>query len=830
MRRRAKPRLQWRIVAVSLILLLVVQSANLMLVTGSIDANARAAVAAELSTGERVFQRLIEQHSARLIEAARLLAADYGFRSAISSGDRDTAADAVRNQSDRIGASLAVFTSKRSGVVEANHSDAERALARLASGLEDQMPARTQMLVVQAQPYVVVMVPVRTPALIGWIAMGFALDRSLLDDMQQLSALKVALVARDSARAPWQLRMSALEPAQESQLAARLPAVLKAAGEDAGSGDAEIRIDGSQWSLRVMHLASGAGLPAELGGGQVDAVLLRSLDEAIAPYWRLQLTLFGLTALGLAVFAVGSVLTARRIVRPIVALSRSALRLGQGDYSEPIHLEARDEVGDLARAFETMRESIRQREAEIGRLAYWDTLTGLPNRQWFRERITSAAEQAHGVLGGHSGPGGHASHTSHNGHGGHKPFSVLVLDVDRFKDVNDVLGHELGDHLLQEAARRLQERAKRCNAFLARLGGDEFAVLIPNADAEQGRRKAADLLLAFVDPLQLGEHTVDLGASLGLASGPQHGSDADTLLRRAEIAMYAAKRTQVGMMVYTPSMDASSAHSLSLLGELRGAVAHDELRLFLQPKVALGTGLVTGAEALLRWQHPQRGLVPPLGFIPFAEQTGYIRNLTAWVLEHTVQMLALLHERGLNPKFSVNLSARDLADPELPARVEQMLSRGLPAQSLCLEITESAMMEEPQRALQTLQRLHDMGPRLSIDDFGTGYSSLAYLKRLPVHELKIDRSFVMNMERDLDDAKIVRSTIDLAHNLGLHVVAEGVETLKALKLLGALRCDEAQGYLIARPMPAGDFVAWAATWKAPSTDSERLDTDFVGML
>ena len=815
MKRRAKPRLQWRIVAVSLTLLLVVQSANLMLVTGSIDANARAAVAMELSTGEKVFQRLVEQHSARLSEAARLLAADYGFRSAISSGDRDTAADAVRNQSDRIGASLAVFTSKRSGVVEATHSNAERALARLAGGLDDHLPARTQMLVVQAQPYVVVMVPVKAPALIGWIAMGFALDRSLLDDMQQLSALKVALVARDSAGAPWQLRMSALEPAQEAQLAARLPAVLQAAGEGAQAGDAEIRIDGSQWSLRVMHLAGGAGLPAELGSGQVDAVLLRSLDEAIAPYWRLQLTLFGLTALGLGVFAIGSVLTARRIVRPIVALSRSALRLGQGDYSEAIHLETNDEVGDLARAFETMRESIRQREAEIGRLAYWDTLTGLPNRQWFRERITSAAEQAHGTL---------------NSHNGHKPFVVLVLDVDRFKDVNDVLGHELGDHLLQEAGRRLQARAKRCNAFLARLGGDEFAVLIPNADAEQGRLKAADLLLAFVDPLQLGEHTVDLGASLGLAAGPQHGSDADTLLRRAEIAMYAAKRTQVGMMVYTPSMDAGSAHSLSLLGELRGALAHNELRLFLQPKVAVGTGLVTGAEVLLRWQHPQRGLVPPMGFIPFAEQTGFIRNLTAWVLEHTVQMLMDLHARGLNPKLSVNLSTRDLADPELPARVELLLSRGLPAQSLCLEITESAMMEDPQRSLQTLQCLHDMGPRLSIDDFGTGYSSLAYLKRLPVHELKIDRSFVMNMERDLDDARIVRSTIDLAHNLGLYVVAEGVETLKALKLLGRLRCDEAQGYLIARPMPAGEFVAWAATWKAPSTDHERLDTDFAGIL
>jgi diguanylate cyclase (GGDEF)-like protein len=801
--KRANPaRLQRRIVAGSLLLLLAVQAASLLLVSRSIDANARGAVAADLATGEKVFQRLIAQHADRLSEAARLLAADYGFRSAIASGDQETVADALRNHGERINATLAVFASRQSGMVAATSSEVERAVARLAAGLGDDDPARSQLLAMQAQPYVVVMVPVKAPLLIGWVAMGFALNRSLLEDMQQLSALKVALVARESDAAPWQLHMSAFPPAQEAQLVRGLPAALQA---EAGvrRREPELVIDGSNWSLRVVHLAGG-------GTGQVDAVLLRSLDEAMAPYSRLQLTLFALTALGLAVFAVGSVLTARRIVRPIVALSRTALRMGQGDYSEPIDVTADDEVGNLAQAFETMREGIRQREAEIGRLAYWDALTGLPNRQWFRERV------GHAVAHSQVRP---------------DPFAVMVLNVDRFREVNDALGHELGDHLLQEAAQRLKSRAQRCGAQVARLGGDEFAVLVPGVDAARAREKAFELLQAFVDPLQLGEHTVDLGASLGVAAGLEHGADADTLLRRADMAMYAAKRTQAGVAVYEPGMDASSARSLSLLSELRHAVAHDELRLFLQPKVALATGQVTGAEALLRWQHPQRGLVAPMNFIPFAEQTGFIRALTEWVLERSVRMLEDLADLGLQAKLSVNLSTRDLSDPELPARVERLLARrGVAPHSLCLEITESAMMEDPQRALQTLQRLHDMGLRLSIDDFGTGYSSLAYLKRLPVHELKIDRSFVMNMERDLDDAKIVRSTIDLAHNLGLYVVAEGVETLKALKLLGGLLCDEAQGYLIARPMPAEEFSAWAGQWQAPSTEGERLDTDFADIL
>ncbi|MES1162353.1 MAG: GGDEF domain-containing phosphodiesterase, partial [Rhizobacter sp.] len=300
---------------------------------------------------------------------------------------------------------------------------------------------------------------------------------------------------------------------------------------------------------------------------------------------------------------------------------------------------------------------------------------------------------------------------------------------------------------------------------------------------------------------------------------PEHGRDADALLNRAEAAMYAAKQQQAGNVTYHSGLDSRSEETLTLLGELRQAVDHHELRLYLQPKVNLLSGQVTGAEALVRWQHPQRGLVPPAKFIPFAEQTGFIRVLTGWMIERCSARYRHLQSQGLELKFSINLSTRDLLDQDLPTKFDALLVKHrVPAEAFCLEITESAIMDDPQRALQTLERLHAMGFKLSIDDFGTGYSSLAYLKRLPVDELKIDQSFVFNMERDLDDAKIVRSTIDLAHNLGLSVVAEGVETAKAWKLLERLGCDEGQGYFIGRPMPEAQFINWMQDWDAPDMD------------
>ena len=403
-----------------------------------------------------------------------------------------------------------------------------------------------------------------------------------------------------------------------------------------------------------------------------------------------------------------------------------------------------------------------------------------------------------------------------------------MLDIDRFKHVNDVLGHAFGDRLLGSIAKRLQSGVLRDGDTLARLGGDKFVVCLPRAGVDAAMSLAERLCSLLQQPITLDDHTVDVSAGVGIASYPSHANSVDLLLGRAELAMYAAKARQSGVIVYDSGLDSSSEASLSLLSELRTAIDADQLRLFLQPKIALATGDACGAEALVRWQHPRRGLLGPAEFIPFAEQTGFIREITGWMVEKSAVQCSRLRDRGLDLKIAVNLSTKDLMDLRLAEKLERTLAKsGLEPSWLTLEITESAMMDDPQRALATLQRLDAMGHKLSIDDFGTGYSSLAYLKTLPLHQLKIDRSFVMGMETDRADLKIVRSTIDLAHNLGYTVVAEGVETSQTWAILRALKCDEAQGYFMAKPMFEDDFAAWLDQWSRPQA---RLRTEFAELM
>ncbi|HEX6017117.1 MAG TPA: EAL domain-containing protein, partial [Burkholderiaceae bacterium] len=505
--------------------------------------------------------------------------------------------------------------------------------------------------------------------------------------------------------------------------------------------------------------------------------------------------------------ALGSVLTARRISKPLRALAEAARRLGSGDYDTPVAHASGDEVGDLAQALEAMRLGIQDRERQVHRLAFWDPLTGLSNREQFDQRL-------HERLGDQD-----------------RACAILLLDLDRFKQVNDLLGHGFGDQLLRGVAQRLRPFCTASGHLLARLGGDEFALLLEHTDEVAALEAARRIQREFEAPMRIGEQPVDLSAAIGIAVFPRHGREAGLLLSRAELAMYAAKRQRSGSQVYEPRLDAGSQESLTLLGELRHAVAHDELRLFLQPKVDLGRGTVVGAEALVRWQHPQRGLLPPLEFVPFAEQAGFVRPISVWMVAAAARAWRTLDAAGHSLCLSVNLSPRDLMDADLAARLGAIMrEHGAPPRALCLEITEGAIMEDPQRAQATLEQLSRLGFRLSIDDFGTGYSSLAYLKRLAVDELKVDKSFVLAIDRDHDDAKIVRSTIELAHNLGLSVVAEGVETARTWMLLDALGCDQAQGYYIARPMPHVEFAAWLDRWRVPDALAQDAPASLLAGL
>ncbi|HEU0199109.1 MAG TPA: EAL domain-containing protein, partial [Burkholderiaceae bacterium] len=390
-----------------------------------------------------------------------------------------------------------------------------------------------------------------------------------------------------------------------------------------------------------------------------------------------------------------------------------------------------------------------QREREMRRLAYVDVLTGLPNRAAFNAKLARRLRRA--AAAGAT-------------------VTVMMMDLDRFKAINDTLGHVAGDDTLRQVGARLQILLRDADT-VARLGGDEFGILLGDCPSDTAVEVARRILQALRVPLQFEGQPIDVGTSIGIARYPEHGDDDVALLRRADLAMYAAKRSHSGYALYEAHLDEAQRAQLSLLGELRRAVKNSELRVYYQPQVDIATRRVAGAEALVRWSHPTRGLLPPSEFIPYAEQTGFVRAITRWMLEVTLRQCARWAGDGMPLRVSVNVSARDLMNPDFAYLVGEAIGGyEVPAHLVCLEITESSLLEDPDRATVTLRLLHRLGVRLSIDDFGTGFSSLAWLKKMPVDELKIDRSFVAGMRQNRDDQVIVRSTIELAHNLGLKVV------------------------------------------------------------
>ncbi|HUZ76255.1 MAG TPA: EAL domain-containing protein [Chloroflexota bacterium] len=423
---------------------------------------------------------------------------------------------------------------------------------------------------------------------------------------------------------------------------------------------------------------------------------------------------------------------------------------------------------------------------ELKHQALHDGLTDLPNRTLLDDRLTQALHSA--------------ARTRTSG-------ALLLLDLDRFKEVNDGLGHPAGDQLLKQIGPRLQQVLRQSDT-VARLGGDEFVVLMPDVRLADAAALAAKLLDALDSPFTIGEHAIRVGASAGVVVFPEDGAEVATLMRRADIAMYRAKRDGGGWALYTGEEDHGSDRLL-LTAALHQAVVQRGLELHFQPKVFISDGHLDGVEALARWTHPTRGPIPPALFIPLAEQTGTIASLSYWVLEEAIRQASEWRREGQAIVVAVNLSMRSLRDLQLPTRLEGFLARlDVPPGALKLEITESTIMAEPNQTMAVLAAIHAMGIKLSVDDFGTGYSSLAHLARLPVDELKIDKSFVLDMDVAPSNALIVRSTIDLAHNLGLQVVAEGVERTEVLSQLSSLGCDVAQGFLLGQPMPAAALSSW----------------------
>jgi diguanylate cyclase (GGDEF)-like protein len=768
-------RLRTRIAITFVLLLAAVMATALSIVSIANHNNAAREVNRQLDVGASVFRRLIETNRRQLTQAAQAVAQDFGFREAIAAHDTDTIVSALQNSGSRIGAAMVVLTSLDGRVIAASGSTAKtgRAFLPVKTLLADTRNAdsASTIFVEGGRIFELVMTSVRGPLPIAYVAMGFELDAAAAQELASVTGLDVTLSIGRGGRESYIVQTSAHahDPQRET-------------------------------NERKISLS-------EIPGAEVTATLSRSLKEARAPFDRLANVLYAVAAASLLATSLAAVWLARNITRPLQNLIAAVDRIRAGRYDTVLKIERQDELGTLAEGMQLMQSAVDSRDQAIRQLAYRDSLTGLMNRTAFADSLRQIlADEPRTTV------------------------AVAVINIDRFRRINECLGYSVGDEVLREIGHRLTAAPNIVGA-VARLAADQFAAFACLAPRGSDADWASSLLMRLSEPIRVQTRPIDVTATMGIVVSPNDAADVDELLRCAELALSRARRVKRSVDFYESSLKPATSDQLSLLGELQAAVDQDQLRLAFQPKIDLASSRVAGAEVLLRWQHPTRGLLSPGTFIPFAEQTGFIRRLTRWTLNAAIARAALWWRSGNPLPLSVNISADDLADPTLDQRIAAALvQHELPPALLTLEVTESGFIDDPEGALRVLQSLSLLRVRLSIDDFGTGYSSLSYLARMPVDEIKIDRSFIDGLKTDSDFVAIVRATIEMSHSLGLTVAAEGIETHVAANILQQMKCDTGQGYLYGRPMLVEDLQRWLAGRDRMPVDKTRRQFDVEGAL
>ncbi|WP_145009695.1 putative bifunctional diguanylate cyclase/phosphodiesterase [Pseudomonas oryzihabitans] len=762
---------QTRIAGSLFLLMLVVIALVYLTVKAATEASAVRQSYDQLDTGARVFRQVLDGQCRRLNDAVRVLAADFGFRDAVASGDVPTLRSVLANHGARVGAGDTYLLDMDGRLIASTvpgHSEGERLPASTAAGGDGSCVVAGTGL-----PSLRVTVPVRAPVPIAQVVMTFAMDQAMAQEFRSLINLDVVFLGGATSMA------STLPVAQGQLLAQQLQASPNTT---------------ETWQMTLGdRLYQVKRLTLGTRESPVYVYLLRSLDVALGEFAPLLRQLALIAGGALLTALLGALLLARSLAQPLRELAVVSWRIGQGDYAVKVDVQRRDEFGRLARMLETMREGIAEREQRLNHHALHDPLTGLPNRILAEERLrVFIATQSQ--------------------------VSLLYLGLDDFQAINEAAGVAGGDRILKLVAERAQVllAGRGC---VSRPVGDEFLVQVCRMSLEGAVGLADQLRQALAEPIEWEGQLFRLSCRIGVTEYPRHSGDPALLIERARSAMLDAAQVPERLRVYDEGRDAAQQRRLQLVHDLPLAGERGELMLVFQPKVALRGDGSPQAEVLLRWRHAELGMISPGEFIPLAERSGSMAGLTRWVIQATIRQLALWQTQGREVKVSLNVSAVDLTDTQLPERVIRWLDEaGVSARQLTFEITESAIMADPEAAIALLKRLSIMGIRLSVDDYGTGQASLAHLKRLPVDELKIDQSFIRELEPGNDDAVIVRSTIEMGHNLGLDVVAEGVEEGRTLALLRSWGCDLIQGYYISRPVPAGEFEAWMERQAEPAVE------------
>lgn len=718
----------------------------------------------ELDVGERVLAKLMLENRRQLIERATLLADDYGFRQAVATNEQETLVSALANHGDRIGAGLVMLIDNE-GKVQLSSHDIANEEAELGARIAASQDAFSTMLLAEDQVFQLALVPVRAPNLIAWVGLGFIVDEKLLTGLKDIAKANVSLFAG----------------VNHQILATTLPLFHIEFVNDRLSGKAENRLSEYVNLLSVQGWLNRWVKLTDASDANIQFLLSVSSDQLTASFDQLEARMLTIAAIALVLVLGAIFYISMGITKPIGQLARSAARMTKGDYSEPIALHSKDEFGVLATSLNAMQTAIKEREEKISYQAGHDLETGLMNRDLMRRQLDIWFHQE-------------------------SDFSVILLSIENMQRLGDLYGVSYIQQFLPEIAQRLSATNSALDR-LARLDSGTFLMAIAGVDKlTQAREK---IQRAFSESLERAGVQISLEVIMGSIECVAQANNYEDMIRRVNIALTEAREKGLDHHHYQAGADERHLRKLTLSNRLQRAIEAGGFELLYQPQLHLGTGKITGVEALIRWTDDELGRVFPDEFIPLAEESGNISHITRWVVNKVKADAELLDSVAAGLKIGVNLSAKDILSGELiEGFIKDHNSNQLRHIQLGYEVTETALVEDAELAIANLTKLQAAGISLAMDDFGTGFSSLSQLKILPIDILKIDKSFVLKLAGNVEDQKIVAATIQMAHALGLNVVAEGVEDLAALKLLQSFHCDLVQGYFLARPMPLDSLMSW----------------------